>query len=137
MKKISAKQIGAIALLSYEGWLVNAHDIDDFMQGVQTGMFLDSESIVDYSCPEPIHSDSLQQYTKIASTFKNLLSFDMPVLFLAIEGALQTKKLQDVFDDNYDGGDFCIGLWFGVESTELASSVYDFYTSKGSTMENS
>jgi len=60
MKIISAKQIGAtIAILSYQKWRVNAHDVDDFMQGVQTGMFLDSEFIVDYSCPEPIHSDSL------------------------------------------------------------------------------
>ena len=55
------------------------------------------------------------------------------MLVAAFDGALQIKKLNDVFDDNYDGGDFCKGLYFGIESTEISETIYDYYTKKNAT----
>ena len=111
MKTSSFTTIAALAAISS----VNAFD-PEFMRGAQTGMFLTSDDqFEDYSCPLAEIKPSFQTYINMlqpmAMMLKNMKNGEStPWLDTVIETTPSLGKIYSVYDENYDGGEFCRGL---------------------------
>ena len=101
----------------------------EFMQGAQTGFFLTSEEqFNDYACDAVRPSPQIQTYIDMAKPMQMMLQnmnknkdggSDMPYFELALDAATAIGKMQALFADDYDGGEFCQGLLFSKEASKI------------------
>ena len=119
------KTFAAVAAMAVT---VSAFD-SEFLRGAQTGMFLTSEDqFEDYSC-EPVKVDpKIQTYIDMAAPMK-MMMMNMnkgepnPLLDMALEAAQAFGKISSIFDEEYDGGEFCKGLLFSKEASKIVFKV--------------
>ena len=100
----------------------------EFMQGAQTGFFLTSEEqFDDYQCDVVRPSPQIQTYIDMAKPMQMMLQnmnkgsgkTEMPYFDLALDAAQALGKMQTLFSDEYDGGEFCQGLLFSKEASKI------------------
>ena len=125
------KKFTAIATLAAAS-TVNAWD-PEFLRGAQTGMFLTSEQqFEDYSCPPANISPQIQTYIDMAKPMQMMMqnmnknnpqASNNPILDLALNSASSVGKISGVFDENYDGGEFCKGLLFSKEASKIVFTL--------------
>ena len=107
---------------------INAFDAE-FMRGCQTGFFLTSEEqFEDYSCPVAEISPMVKTYIDMAMPMKMMFhnmnqGEPSPMIDLAFDSALSLAKISAVFNDNYDGGEFCKGLYFSKEASKVVFAL--------------
>uniref|UniRef100_A0A7S3VZ98 Uncharacterized protein n=1 Tax=Strombidinopsis acuminata TaxID=141414 RepID=A0A7S3VZ98_9SPIT len=99
----------------------------EFMEGFETGVYLRDEenALKDYSCPAGVTENvlinklgSLVTPMKLASSMMKDSKLDSIINTVEVfTGSL--SGLMAVFQGNYDGGDFCSGLIFGKEGTNM------------------
>ena len=99
----------------------------EFMEGFETGVYLRDEenALKDYSCPPGVTENvlinklgSLVTPMKLASTMMKDSKLDSIINTIEVfTGSL--SGLMAVFQGSYDGGDFCSGLIFGKEGTNM------------------
>ena len=124
MKTSSFTVIAALAAISS----VNAWD-PEFMRGAQTGMFLTSDDqFEDYSCPLAQVKPSIQAYLDMmmpmSMMMKNMNGGEpTPWVDMAIEAAQTIGRLSSIFDENYDGGEFCRGLLLAKEASYVMFKI--------------
>ena len=116
---------------------VNAWDAE-FLRGAQTGMFLTSEDqFEDYSCPAVGVKPSIQTYIDMALPAKLMMQNmnqgkPSPVMDLAFDAAVAFGKIYSVFDEDYDGGEFCQGLMFSKEASKVVFKIGNMIMNKSS-----
>merc|ERR1712166_1174737 len=107
----------------------------DFFQGVQTGVFLQSEAeFSDYQCPLPEILDSVKSMEDMITPMK-LMAQNMtpdhkpiPILDTLEHFAHQAVVLYSLFTTDYDAGEFCKGLIFAKEVSVILMQVFgEFY----------
>ena len=99
----------------------------EFMQGAQTGFFLTSEEqFNDYQCDAVSPSKQVQTYIDMAKPMQMMLQnmnkgkdSEMPYFELALDAASAIGKMQALFSEEYDGGEFCQGLLFSKEASKI------------------
>ena len=117
---------------------VNAWD-PEFMRGAQTGMFLTSEDqFEDYSCPPAKVAQKIQAYIDMAQPMKMMMqnmhnsqnggpnAKPSPMVTyadIAMEAAMSMGKISSLFDEMYDGGEFCKGLLFAREASYIVFKI--------------
>ena len=101
----------------------------EFMRGAQTGMFIRSEEqFEEYSCPSAAVSPQIKQMLDMAMPMK-MMAQNMnqgqpnPLLDAAFEGMQLIGEIQDLFDEEYDGGEFCRGLVFAKEASTVVFKI--------------
>ena len=126
---------------------VNAWD-PEFMRGAQTGMFLTSEDqFEDYSCPSAKVSPKIQAYIDMAQPMKMMMenmqksqdagnpnAKPSPMVAyadIAMEAAMSMGKISNLFDEMYDGGEFCKGLLFAREASYIVFKIGTQVMNKG------
>ena len=122
------KSFAAIAALAVTTSQVSAFD-PEFLRGAQTGMFLTSEDqFEDYSC-EPVTVDpKIQTYIDMAAPMKMMMANmnkgePNPMLDMALDAVQAFGKISSIFDEDYDGGEFCKGLLFSKEASRIVFKV--------------
>ena len=114
---------------------VRAFDTDnEFIRGAQIGMQIGlngmedaSKALEDYSCEKAQPTGKLETYASMVKNLKNVFKMaSSPAdhnqrggVFDRIE---QVINIMAIYDENYDGGKFCQGLLFAIESMKLALS---------------
>ena len=119
----------------------------DFLTGFEGGIFLknNTDQFEEYGCPEQ-HPENVEM-AMIKSSFKASKGMLTAVAggslgdeaMESIDNIMETMtlfidsfdKFIGVFDDDYTGGDFCAGLTFGMQGTEMlyhvASTLYEHH----------
>ena len=88
-------------------------------------MFLSSDDqFEDYSCPPAVIAKQIQQYMDMAKPMQMMLKNmnqgqDNPMFDLALDIGTAFGKIQGVFSEDYDGGEFCRGLIFAKEASKV------------------
>lgn len=106
---------------------------DDFVVGFETGIFLrkDSDAMEEYKCPAAeIKIAEFQKVKKMWPSVSQIivtmndkdeeLNNMMESLNIFIT---HIDELVGVFENDYNGGDFCAGLKFGYNGSNLLSSI--------------
>ena len=98
-------------------------------------MEVDEVSIEDYSCPNPEvdQNGTFQTFINMSSNFASIIEAfgkgrTPPTLKLISENVASFGKIIAIFGENYDGGDFCKGLLFTVQASNVAKTISDFQT---------
>ena len=117
------KTFAGIAAIAVTASTVSAFD-PEFLRGAQTGMFLTSEEqFQDYECETPKPDAKIQQYIDMVAPMmmmmKNMNKVDNLMMDNALEAIQAFGKISAVFDENYEGGEFCKGLLFSKELSRL------------------
>ena len=106
---------------------------DDFLVGFETGIFLRKtpEQIEEYSCPKAsIKMDEFvkvkEMFPAVAQILKTMNSNDEVMMHMM--ESLQVfidhvDELVGVFENDYNGGDFCSGLKFGFNGSNLLFKI--------------
>ena len=121
------KTFAAVAIIAAAS-TVNAWDAE-FMRGAQTGFFLTSEEqFEDYSCPVAEINPMAKTYIDMAMPMKMMFTNmnkgePSPMIDLAFDSVLTFAKIAAVFDENYDGGEFCKGLFFSKEASKVVFAM--------------
>ena len=113
----------------------------DFFSGVQTGVFVQSdEAFADYSCPMPVISDRIKQFETMVAPMKTMFvsmtngkdGADKVSPFLdTLEKVVhQGSIVISLFASEYDAGDFCKGLIFAKEVSQMLMKVFGDYYNK-------
>ena len=105
----------------------------DFISGFETGVFLrdDNNALMDYSCPRPESNDVFGKQIKGLITPMKLMGNMMQdakvdQIILAVETfASGLIDLMAVFRGDYDYGDFCSGLVFGIDGAKILLALAD------------
>lgn len=101
----------------------------EFMQGIETGIFLSDEThFKDYSCAMPMLDPQAKVMIDMITPFKAMAENMNQGKHVAILDTLSdmTKQiaiLYSLFQTEYDGGDFCMGL---ILSKEVATILLAF-----------
>ena len=119
------KSFAAIATLAAVSSAFDA----EFMRGAQTGMFIRSEEqFEEYSCPASELSPQIQQMINMALPMK-MMAQNMnkgepnALVDAAFEGLELIGHIQGIFNEDYDGGEFCKGLLFAKEASTVIFKV--------------
>ena len=122
------KTFAAVAALAVTSATVSAFD-PEFLRGAQTGMFLQSEEqFEDYSC-SPVQVDpKIQTYVDMAAPMKMMMQNmnkgePNPMIDMVLDGVKAFGKISSIFDEDYDGGDFCKGLLFSKEASKIVFKI--------------
>ena len=101
----------------------------EFIRGAQTGFFLTSEEqFQDYSCEAVQVDPKIQTYIDMAGPMKMMMGNmnkgePMPLLDNALEAVQAFGKINSLFDQDYDGGEFCKGLLFSKEASRVVFKI--------------
>ena len=101
----------------------------EFMRGAQTGFFLNSdEQFEEYSCPAPGLNPSVQSFINMAMPMK--VMFDnmnqgtpSPMIDLLFNSVTSLARISSLFDEEYDGGEFCQGLLFSKDASKFVWAI--------------
>ena len=122
------KTFAGIAAMAATVSSVSAFD-PEFLRGAQTGMFLTSEDqFEDYSCEAVTIDPKIQTYIDMAAPMK-MMMMNMnkgepnPMIDMALDAAQAFGKISSIFDEDYDGGEFCKGLLFSKEASRIVFKV--------------
>ena len=128
------KTFTAVAALAAAS-TVSAFDAE-FMRGAQTGMFIRSEEqFEEYSCPDSKVSPQIKQMLDMAMPMK-MMAQNMnqgqpnPLLDAAFDGMDLIGHIQGLFEEDYDGGEFCRGLIFAKEASTVIFKVGGSFMNK-------
>ena len=109
---------------------VSASALDpEFLRGAQTGMFIQSEEqFQDYDCEAPTVDPKIQQYIDMAEPMKMMMANmnkgqPNPLLDNALDAVRAFGKVSALFDEDYEGGEFCKGLLFSKEASRVIFKV--------------
>ena len=121
------KTFAGIAAIAATASTVSAFD-PEFLRGAQTGMFLTSEEqFQDYECETPKPDAKIQQYIDMVAPMmmmmKNMNKVDNLMMDNALEAIQAFGKISAVFDENYEGGEFCKGLLFSKEASRVVFKI--------------
>ena len=122
------KTFAGIAAIAVTASTVSAFD-PEFLRGAQTGMFLTSEEqFQDYECETPKPDAKIQQYIDMAAPMKMMMQNmnkgePNPMMDNALEAIQAFGKISAVFDENYEGGEFCKGLLFSKEASRVVFKI--------------
>lgn len=105
----------------------------DFIKGFETGIMLrtDSHALRDYSCPRPESSDDgglMQRLNSLIAPMKLMAAMmkeerlDQTVAQLDIF-VTGMYNMMNVFQGDYDAGDFCKGLIFGKDGSAMLYNI--------------
>merc|ERR1719446_143871 len=107
----------------------------DFLTGFETGIFLrkDKKQLDEYGCPKAeIKMEEFKKIRDLLPNVKNIVKvmggnnvdqeldnmLDSLVVFVN-----HLDELIGVFDNEYNGGDFCAGMTFGASGSNLLFSI--------------
>merc|ERR1712156_457115 len=119
------KTIAAVAALAAAA---NAWDAE-FMRGAQTGFFLQGEeAFEDYSFPAAHMKPQVQTYIDMAKPMAQMMKNmnqgkDMPFFDFAFDSMESIGRISSLFDEDYDGGEFCKGLLFSKDAGKIVFSI--------------
>ena len=97
----------------------------EFLRGAQTGFFLNGEEqFQDYDCEPAVIDPKIKTYIDMAEPMKMMMKNmskgeSNPLVDNALEVVQAFGKISAVFDENYEGGEFCKGLLFSKESSRV------------------
>ena len=106
----------------------NAWD-PEFMRGAQTGFFLSGEDqFEDYSCPAADISPAVQTYIDMARPMQMMMKNmnqgqETPMLDFAFDSIQSFARINALFDEEYDGGEFCKGLLFSKDASKIVFTI--------------
>ena len=106
----------------------NAWDAE-FMRGAQTGFFLQGdEAFEDYSCPPAAMKPQVQTYIDMAKPMAMMMKNmnqgkDMPFIDFAFDSLESIGHISSLFDEDYDGGEFCKGLLFSKDASKIVFAI--------------
>lgn len=101
----------------------------EFMQGCETGVFLnDEQSFKDYSCAMPALDPQAKMWIDMIVPMKSMMEGmnqgkPVPALDALSHTTKQLAIVYSLFWTEYDGGDFCQGLIFSKEMATIFWSV--------------
>ena len=119
------KTFAAVAALACAA---NAWDAE-FMRGAQTGFFLQGEeAFEDYSCPVPTMKPQMQTYIDMAKPMAMMMKNmnqgkDIPFVDFIFESMESVGHISALFDEDYDGGEFCKGLLFSKDASKVVFAI--------------
>ena len=92
-------------------------------------MFIQSEEqFQDYDCEAPTVDPKIQQYIDMAEPMKMMMANmnkgqPNPLLDNALDAVRAFGKVSALFDEDYEGGEFCKGLLFSKEASRVIFKV--------------
>ena len=103
----------------------------EFLQGFDTGILVrsDNRAFKDFQCPIPdVRNEGLKKLNQLTGPMKMAATFANNDQLTALTNSLETfvSSMQDmmgVFNADYDGGDFCKGLIFGRDGSNMLYEV--------------
>ena len=122
------KTFAGIAAMAITASTVSAWD-PEFLRGAQTGIFLTSdEQFEDYSCEAATVDPKIQTYIDMAAPMKMMMANmnkgqPNPMLDNALDAVQAFGKISFIFDESYDGGEFCKGLLFSKEASRVVFKI--------------
>ena len=101
-----------------------AYNFEEFKAGIHTGMFMENEEdLDDYSCSEIGQASKSHQDWKAAientKHIIKILKVTDPRTFTIIDSIQGIVQISYIFDEEYDGGEFCQGLLFSREAAKI------------------
>ena len=122
------KSFAGIAAMAVTASTVSAFD-PEFLRGAQTGMFLTSEDqFEDYSCSAVEVDPKIKTYLDMVGPMKMMMGNmnkgePMPMFDTALDAIQAFGKISSLFDEEYDGGEFCKGLLFSKEASRIVFKI--------------
>ena len=107
----------------------------DFLTGFETGIFLrkDKKQLDEYGCPKAeIKMEEFKKIRDLLPNVKNIIKVMSPqavdnemdnMLDSLVVFVNHLDELIGVFDNDYNGGDFCAGMTFGASGSNLLFSI--------------